>query len=135
MSAIRSRLFAFAVALIVCHTSLLIAAPVALCSSGPAEAAAREGVVCTCAHTPGAECPMHKDAKHHQNGSSSKGTRCCSESPDPYRLALTTLTTPMAVPVARLQFGRPDASAAPLAVVVPLLLALDRPPTSPPPRA
>jgi hypothetical protein len=111
----------------------------ALCSFGAEQAVAEEAVVCTCAsHTAGAPCPMHKGSSGHADdaeGTSPNDTRCCPVSSDPSRLALALLANPIGVPVDRSQFGRPDASTAPVIAIAAALIALDSPPTSPPPRA
>ena len=139
MNAIRARLIAYAVALVVCHASLLLVAPMALCSFDRDLAAAEETTVCTCAsHTAGAPCPMHTGSTGHADGKDGtvpNDTRCCPVSSDPARLALAMLANPTGVPVDRSQFVRPDASTAPMIAIAAALVALDRPPTSPPPRA
>ena len=132
MQHLRTRLVAFALAVLACQVGLVAAVPVALCRVGSDSVA--EASICTCDHADGVECPMHKGAKRLPPGQQS-GPKVCTGCGEQAAAIVTALTTSVAVLQASSHVAPPaTAGAATIARPTPVLDTGHRP-TSPPPRS
>jgi hypothetical protein len=134
MIVVRHRIVVCAIALLVCQAAIGAAL---LAPDGPGRApAAAEELECTCAHTPGATCPMH----HTQQATTDAGgptshTRWSAGCPDSNEtLLVTALAGPVSVPAHCYELPRPDRAGDVVLVDRPRRRDVDRRPLSPPPR-
>ena len=140
MRFVRLRLLALALVVVTGQLASTVAASVVLCQSRAATGgAAADNVVCTCAHGPMSECPMHKGhGTHgtpgaHEPDSSSRGTRWCAGCGETPEMVVTTLS--VAGPVERHRHVAPQTQSQSHAASVERVLDVVLPLISPPPRA
>jgi hypothetical protein len=133
----RHRVVVWALALVACQVVAAGVAPVVLaCRAESTGAAIGSDEECTCAHTPGAVCPMHQAQKTKKSDARPDQPRWCNGCADPADAIVPMhLTGPASLPGAGLQIDRPDRSEAQALVAAAPLPAVDRTPVAPPPRS
>ncbi len=133
MRTLRSRLVVVALGVVVCQSTALLAAPLAICCAPQANAASAEAE-CECDGA-GGLCPMHHKDKAQERQKPAHGARSCSGCADSSEMVFLTMTGPTAPIVApfRLFTLQPESAAA--GVVPSSPFTVDRPPSAPPPKA
>ena len=132
MRTLRSRLVVFALGVVVCQSAVLLAAPLAICCASQAAATAEAECECDGA---GGLCPMHHKEQAPEPQKPAHGARSCSGCADASEMVFLTMTGPTAPIVTpfRLYTLQPETAAAVVIALSPL--AVDRPPSAPPPKA
>ena len=134
MSLIRSRLVVLALALLIWQVAGVCATPVALCSINAARAAAGQDVACTCDHTDGGVCQMHKTAKKHADAPSPQTRWCAGCGDEADLMILTMLAASGGLPGSRQGVITPAVTSERLFFAALMLRDAVCRPVSPPPR-
>lgn len=133
----RRRIGVIAVVCLCFQAGTLAATPVALCSVMPGSESVE--LTCTCGHTPGAMCPMHKrpslSSRQHDDDRSSSGRWCDGCGSEQASEILTTLLVTCTPAVSAVAAGLSTSALVPPPAIVDAPGGPDSQPLLPPPKA